>query len=151
MRTKIQLFDVGKVPYKKHQDDACYDMYAAEITQVRPGLVRVRLGVAIQPPEGYRVAIYPRSSISHTGWSLANSLGVGDNNYTGEYAAVFQATPIGYNFRLNEFTYAPFPYKVGDRVCQMELVTYKQIDWDVVDTLDDTERGDGGFGSTGVK
>ena len=149
MKSKIKIIPGGQLPVKQDPRDACHDMYARQITEILPGLVEVRLGVAIQPPGGYRIAIYPRSSISRSGWQLANSVGIVDNNYRGEILAVFSAKPRSYNLVRDEFVYPDFPYLVQDRVCQMELVTYGNTDWDVVDQLDDTRRGEDGFGSTG--
>lgn len=137
---KVKKIADGKMPHKVHDNDACYDMYAREVRRINDNLYEVKLGVALQPEDGYRIAIYPRSSISSKGWVLANSVGVGDNNYTGEYKAYF--AKVGK---------APFPYKVGDRVCQMEVVSYGQINFETVHTLKKTDRGDGGFGSTDKK
>tara|TARA_B100000497_G_C7689441_1_gene418699 strand:- start:95 stop:553 length:459 start_codon:yes stop_codon:yes gene_type:complete len=150
MKSKIKIIPGGQLPVKQDPRDACHDMYARQITEIQPGLVEVRLGVAIQPPGGYRIAIYPRSSISRSGWQLANSVGIVDNNYRGEILAVFSAKPMALDeCGLDTFLYPDFPYQVQDRVCQMELVTYGSTDWEVVDQLDDTRRGEGGFGSTG--
>jgi len=131
----------GKLPTKGTPKSACYDLYAREIKRVESegGLYKVSLGVHMEPEHGYRVAIYPRSSISGTGWVLANSVGVGDEDYRGEYLAYFRKVKGD----------APFPYTLDDRVCQMELVEWNDINFTVVDELSDTERGEGGFGSTG--
>lgn len=136
---KIKIFDGGKMPTKGTERSACYDMYAREIEEIDEFTYKVRLGVALQPQSDYRVAIYPRSSISGTGFVLGNSVGVGDEDYTGEYMVVFKRV----DFRH------PFPYKVGDRVAQFELVPWYNIDFEIVDELGSTERGSGGFGSTG--
>lgn len=143
LNCKIKLIQGGKLPFKKHQEDACYDLFVRKIEYIREDVRKVSLGVALQPQESYRVALYPRSSISKTGWVLANSVGVGDNNYTGEYSAYFNRVIP------NDHSSVPFPYKVGDRCIQMELVPYNDIEFEVVDDLDETTRGSGGFGSTG--
>ena len=127
------------MPIKKSSQDACYDMFARTVTRLSDLLCKVELGVAIQPQFGHRIAIYPRSSISYTGWVLANCVGVGDENYRGEYTAIFASLRQG----------ASFPYKVGDRVCQMEILPYNEITFTVVEELPTSDRGEEGFGSTG--
>ncbi len=139
IKAKIKLIEGGKKPFKATPNSACLDLYAREIIMVNHLLYKVKLGVAIEPQEGYRVALYPRSSISKTGWILANSIGIGDNDYRGEYLAYF--TRIDKN--------KPFPYSVGDRVCQFELVPYNDIEIEYVVELSDTHRGNGGHGSSG--
>lgn len=163
LKCKVVVLEGGFPPEKKHPNDACYDLRAREVNQISPWLYEVKLGVALQPQEGYRVALYPRSSISKTGWMLANCVGVGDNNYAGEYMAYFvpvaepkqiTVTTSGPNnevyYNTTEFQNEhPFPYKVGDRCVQMELVPYHDIEFEQVSVLRSTERGSGGFGSTG--
>lgn len=163
LRCKVMVLEGGSPPEKKHVNDACYDLRAREVNQISPWLYEVKLGVALQPQEGYRVALYPRSSISKTGWMLANCVGVGDNNYIGEYKAYFvpvehpleKRVPVFDEHRTIDFMEVtheyrnPFPYEVGDRCVQMELVPYYDIEFEQVSVLRSTERGSGGFGSTG--
>lgn len=163
LTTKIKLIKDGKMPFKASEKAACYDLFAREIIETdNPNIVKVNLGVAIEPPEGFRVAIYPRSSIVKTGWMIANSVAVGDEDYRGEYSATFiRVNPeisgeiIGFNLYPQKtetigLSYGPiFPYNTGDRCCQMEIVPYYNIDFIQVDELSETKRGDGGHGSTG--
>lgn len=91
IKCKIKLSPNGQVPTKESENSACYDMYAREIESTDdPDLIKVYLGVHLEPQSGYRVAIYPRSGISKTGWILANCIGIGDNDYRGEYIAYFR-------------------------------------------------------------
>lgn len=143
MKAKIKLIEGGKVPVKGSEKASCYDLFAREIL-VGSNSIEVSLGVAIEPPEGYDVRLYPRSSLAKTGWVLANSIGIGDEDFVGEYKAVFRS--IGTNPLSTE---PVSPYKVGDRCIQMEIVKKDQVDFEIVDELSQTKRGNGGFGSTG--
>lgn len=137
------LVDNFKMPVKAHNEDACFDCYAHDIEYKKDGkIIAYNLGFACQPPEGYHVAIYPRSSIYKAGLVLCNSRGTIDNPYRGSISALFYVVNEGNDFK---------PYEIGDRICQMRLV--KDIDTKLVlsGTLSDTVRGDGGFGSTGRK
>ena len=162
MNCKVKLFEGGVIPSKKSESDACYDMYARSVEVVNSNLVKVYLGVALAPEVGYRVAIYPRSSISKTGWMLANSVGVGDNNYRGEYMAYFVKvsgkscglSPCSVEADAWEDHFSPDAedlFSVGDRVAQMELVRYNSVEFQEVEDLGSTDRGAGGFGSTGKR
>ena len=104
-------------------------------------------GLAFEVPKGYGMLIFPRSSNCKTEAYLANSVGVLDSNYRGELMFVFKnrthIDTVDYEIE-NELA----PYKVGDRVGQIVIIPYPEIEFDEVDELSDTERGTGGFGST---
>lgn len=114
---------------------ACYDMVATKVEQVAPGLVRYGLGVAVEIPPGYVGLVFPRSSCYKLGHDLTNSVGVIDSDYRGEIMAVFET--------------AGKQYKIGERCCQFMLLALPQHELVEVDELSATERGEGGFGSTG--
>ena len=98
-------------------------------------------GLAAAIPEGYVGLLFPRSSISKMEMSMANSVGVIDSDYRGE---------IKVRLRYKQ----PIPrflYSVGERVAQLVIVPYVQVEPQVVDILPETARGDGGFGSTDTK
>ncbi|MDU1829544.1 dUTP diphosphatase [Anaerococcus sp.] len=101
--------------------------------------VKIDTGIKVQIPEGYFGAIYPRSS---TGVKkkimLANTVGIIDSDYRGEIMIYL------YNYGEEEQT-----IENGDRIAQLIVQPYKQFEIEVVDSLDDTDRGEGGFGSTG--
>lgn len=97
-------------------------------------------GLAFQLPKGCVMLIFPRSSNRKTNYYLANHVGVLDSDYTGELMLM-------YKYRDN--TLAEPPYQVGDRVGQIIIMPYPKVEFLEVEELAKTERGDGGFGSTG--
>lgn len=96
-------------------------------------------GLSIEIPEGYVGLIFPRSSISKTPHSLANSVGVIDSGYRGE---------IKLRMRYEE-DYEDMEYGFGDKIGQLVIIPYPKIQLTEVDQLSTTERGEKGFGSTG--
>lgn len=97
-------------------------------------------GLAFEVPEGYGMLCFPRSSNRKTGAYLTNSVGVLDSGYRGELLLCYKnRDPQDLN---------P-PYKIGDRVAQLVIIPYPLIEFNEVDELSSTERGEGGFGSTG--
>ena len=102
--------------------------------------IKIPTGLAFQPPEGYAGFIYARSGIStKNGLRPANCVPVIDNDYRGEYIVPIHNDTDEYQF-----------INAGDRIAQLEFRPYEQAEFELVDELDETERGDGGFGSTGV-
>lgn len=104
------------------------------------GKATIPTGIAIQLPDaGYVGLVYPRSGLStRHGINLANSVGVIDSDYTGEIRCVL----------FNQET-ADYVVQPGERIAQLVITPVVQADLLVVDELDQTERGAGGFGSTG--
>lgn len=105
-------------------------------------------GLAIEIPEGYVGLIFPRSSISSTGFFLSNSVGVIDSGYRGEIKFRFKVDAAGY---LLQGVKALQAYQAGDRVGQLIIMPYPKVQLIQVDELSETERGDKGFGSTNEK
>jgi len=95
-------------------------------------------GLAIEIPPGHVGLIFPRSSNYKVGLSLANCVGVIDSGYRGEIKFMFRPTGRP---RKN--------YQVGDRIGQLIVIPYPQVEIEEVAELSDSERGDGGFGSSG--
>lgn len=96
-------------------------------------------GLAFEIPEGYVGLVFPRSSICKQDLILSNCVGVIDSGYRGEVMLKFKPTE---NFaRL---------YEVGDRIGQIIIMPYPQITLNEVEELSETERGNGGYGSTGI-
>ena len=96
-------------------------------------------GLFIALPEGYEAQLRPRSGLAlKHGISLANAIGTIDADFRGEIGVI-----------LINLSSDPFTICDGERICQMVIATYSQIDWKPVEVLDDTERGAGGFGHTG--
>ena len=101
--------------------------------------VVVPTGIAIALPEGYEAQIRGRSGLAAKyGVMPANGVGTIDADYRGEIGVILLNTS-------NE----PFVIEPEMRVAQLVIARYERIDWDVVDELDETDRGTGGFGSTG--
>lgn len=98
-------------------------------------------GLYIALPEGYEAQMRPRSGLAlKHGITLLNTPGTIDADYRGEIGVI-----------LVNLSSEPFTVNDGERICQMVIATYSQIDWKPVEVLDDTERGAGGFGHTGKK
>lgn len=96
-------------------------------------------GIHIQLPEGYEAQVRPRSGLAAKyGVTVANSPGTVDADYTGEVKVIL------INLSNENFVINP-----GERIAQLVIARYERVEWDEVATLDKTERGDGGFGSTG--
>jgi dUTP pyrophosphatase len=102
--------------------------------------VLVPTGISIQLPEGFEAQVRPRSglAIKHQ-IGILNSPGTIDSDYRGEVKII-----------LSNFGKQPFIVRRGDRIAQMVIHRYARIEWEEVETLDETARGGGGFGHTGV-
>lgn len=103
------------------------------------GLVVFGTGLAFEIPEGYVGLVFPRSSICKTPLSLSNSVGVIDSGYRGEVKFMFR--PVG-RPRKN--------YEIGDRIGQLVIIPYPQVELLESSELSSSERGTGGFGSSGT-
>ena len=144
------------IPKQGSKHAAGYDVVAREIVMKKSstGLISVKLGIRLHCP-GHHVLLIPRSSLSKSGWMLANSVGLIDEDYTGELEMRF--SPIRWqpnklfttSASLRKMSLPRFPYKPGDRVGQIILQKTLPIQFTQVDSLEETERGEGGFGHTG--
>lgn len=104
------------------------------------GRAMIPTGIALQIPEGYGGFVFPRSGLSYKkGISMANCVGVIDSDYTGEIKVVL------HNISGHDYTVNP-----GDRIAQLVFMPIAKAELEAVEELDDTERGGGGFGSTGM-
>ena len=140
LKIKLQkVTEDARMPIKGSEHAAAYDVYAHSITETG-GKVKVGLGFKTEIPKGYKGIIVPRSNLTKFNWVLNNSYGVIDSDYRGEWMAIF----TGLSEEL-------FPYSVGDRVAQIYFEEVLPISFDVVPELEESERGEGGFGSTGLK
>lgn len=101
---------------------------------------KCKLGFAIEIPKGYVGLLFPRSSVYDRHLTMANCVGVIDSDYRGEVQARFYLGPNENNF-----------YTVGERCAQLIIVPYPKINFIISDYLTNTERGEGGHGSTGTK
>jgi dUTP pyrophosphatase len=106
----------------------------------------------LEIPNGFVGLVFPRSSIRKTGLQLSNSVGVIDSGYRGELQATFNKLFGGEGMydemKVNQMQPNDY-YKVGDRVAQIMIIPFPPIEFEQVTQLSETERGDGGFGSTG--
>lgn len=139
-----KVTDDVKMPIKGSKYAACYDVYAHDITSNTNNKVVVGLGFKTEIPVGYKGIIVPRSNLTKYDWVLNNSFGVIDADYRGEWKAVF--TSLRGTVMDNQF-----PYGVGDRVAQIYFEPVTLVDIVQVNELEESNRGDGGFGSTGLK
>lgn len=138
----IVLQGAAKAPSYAHLDDAAADIYAAkDITLKAHSLSNhINTSLYIALPEGWTALILPRSSIgAKTGLRLSNSIGVIDSSYRGEIGVLYD------NIADTDYT-----IHAGERIAQMLVIPTYVFATKIVDTLDNTERGEGGFGSTGV-
>lgn len=137
------------IPFPKYGNpgDACMDVYADSIEQdLDKNRIIVHTGLHFELPEGYEMELRPRSSNTKYRWAILNSSCTLDEPYRGELMVIF--TPLDKDVDLFE----DFPYKEGDRVCQLLVRHREEVVWDEVEKLSDlstTVRGNGGFGSTG--
>ena len=127
------------IPQYAKNGDAGMDLTVTEIEQIDTEHIKYKFGVAVEIPEGYVGLIFPRSSIIKQGLSMSNAVGVIDSDFRNEMSAVF------YKNSDSEV------YKPGDRVCQLVIMPIPAIEFIEVDELSETDRGAGGFGSTGVR
>ena len=144
MKVKIKrLHSDAVVPTYAKAGDAGMDIYAVSRGEAdKYGNMVYHTGIAMEIPEGHVGLIYPRSSVSKTPHSLRNHVGVIDSGYRGEIIFKF-----GW---VNSSNVDPAQvYEAGDRIGQIIIMPYPQVEFVEVDELSDSERGQGGFGSTG--
>jgi dUTP pyrophosphatase len=131
----------AKVPTYAHETDAAADLYAMEDQTIGPHTIgnKLRTGVKIQLPEGWLALIIPRSSIgAKTPLRLSNSVGLIDSGYRGELGVLY-----------DNISNDPYEIKAGDRIAQLLVMPSYRFQAKVVDILADSDRGEGGFGSSG--
>lgn len=152
VRVKIKrLSDRAVVPTRGSTSAAGYDLYAClpygidsvtvqETPRVKMPAFTVPTGWAFEIPEGYFGAIFARSGLAkNTGIRPANCVGVVDSDYRGEVKVA-----------VRNDTWFPANVKNGDRIAQLVVLPYLPIKFEESDMLSDTDRGEGGFGSTGT-
>ena len=138
----VDIAGGAKVPTYAHETDAAADLYAMEdmvIKPLTPGN-KIRTGVKIQLPEGWLALIIPRSSIgAKTPLRLSNSVGLIDSGYRGELGVLY-----------DNISDKPQEIKAGERIAQLLVMPSYRFKANVVDVLTDSDRGEGGFGSSGA-
>ena len=142
MELRFRLLEPGAVlPSRAHPEDAGLDLHAAEDARFGPGeRYSVGTGVAVEIPPGHAGLVLPRSGLAQRhGISLVNSPGLIDSGYRGEIRVLM----------LNTDPADIFAVKRGDRIAQLLVLAYPQLEPVAAETLGDSARGEGGFGSSG--
>ena len=140
MKVRIKKLSTDAViPTYAKEGDAGMDLVATKIISNTTFDVSYGTDLAMEIPNGFVGLVFPRSSIRKYELVLSNSVGVIDSGYRGEIQATFK----------KENGLDSLAYKVGDRIAQIMIIPHPPIEFDAVDELSDTERGEGGFGSTG--
>lgn len=140
MRVKIKkLRPEAVIPSYAKPGDAGMDLTATEIIKDEAFQITYGTGIALEIPLGYVGLIFPRSSIRNYQLSLSNCVGVIDSEYRGEI-----------QFTFNKTGGVPSKkYEIGDRIGQIMILSYPEIKFVEFSSLSSTERGEGGFGSSG--
>lgn len=133
-----KINDKAIIPQYAKKGDAGLDLVATEV-HLTENYIEYKTGLAFEIPSGYVGLLFPRSSISKKDLFLTNSIGVIDSGYRGEVS-----------FRFKKLDKSDLNiYIVGDKVGQIVILPYPMINFQIVNELSETERGEGGYGSTG--
>jgi len=159
MNMKIKLLTpTAKMPIKAHDDDAAFDCFADSVKLDYEGNLSYGLGFALEIPKGYVGYLYPRSSVCKKTLVMSNGVGIIDAGYRGEVSAKFKPSCVFKKQRVSfyntEHLVADTPgkisiYEVGDRVAQLIVRPISSVVLEKSDVLSYSERGDGGYGSSG--
>lgn len=136
-----KLVPEAVLPKKAHGSDAGYDLVAVSRMVDEDGAVVYGTGLAFEIPEGYVGFVFPRSSVAKKDLVLSNCVGVIDAGYRGEVMAKFKP--------LYRRLVVPSLYEVGERICQIVFVQLPGVQFVESDVLGESERGAGGYGSSG--
>lgn len=146
MKVKFKkLHKDAVMPFYSKPGDAGMDLTAIEVKKSFDSVrdvytkVIVNSGIAVEIPNGHVGLVFPRSSIQSTGLRLTNSVGVIDSQYRGSIKAYFDILDPTLKY-----------YEIGERFAQLIILPYPQIEFEESDELSETERGSGGFGSSGM-
>jgi len=126
-------------PSYAKEGDAGVDLTAVEIISNEPFQIVYDTGIALEIPEGFVGLVFPRSSIRKYDLFLSNSVGVIDSGYRGSVQVTFNKKR-GVASRV---------YEIGDRVCQLMIIPHPYVQMIEANHLTETERGEGGHGSSG--
>jgi len=141
----VRTDDAKDLPLPKYMSDgaAGMDIYANVHTDTVVAVGKIKLiptGIRIALPQGYEAQIRPRSGLAlKNGITMVNTPGTIDSDYRGEIGVI-----------IINHGHEPFTIKRGDRIAQMVINKYEHVFWTETDSLDETERGSGGFGHSGV-
>ena len=142
LKLKVKrLTDTAKIPTYAHEGDACFDIYSDGIKEIGGATTTHSTGLKFEMPKGYAMMIYSRSGMAFkSDTRLANCVGVIDSGYVGE---------VMVKLTSDSGCLGALDYKRGDRIAQAMLIPVPVVEFEEVDDVEDTERGDGGFGSSG--
>lgn len=165
MKVKVKkVRESAFLPTKAHATDAGYDLYADSVGYDEDGNTVYGTGIAMEIPKGYVGLVFPRSSNAKKDLLLSNSVGVIDSGYRGEIMAKFKPTiqvphPLQYFWQRyikgrdsldvkidvvhNE------EYLLGERIAQLIIIPYPEVEFEWANELSDSDRGVGGYGSSG--
>ena len=166
MKVKIKkLVNGAIIPQYAKEGDAGLDLVATSKSTDEYGNIVYGTGLAVEIPKGYVGLLFPRSSNAKTNLYLTNSVGVIDSGYRGEIMVKYKCVHhhiLNYikwwiekkilkreNTSVSIQTFSYNDYNVGERIGQLIIVKYPMIDFVQTDTLTETDRGNGGYGSTG--
>ena len=164
LKVKIKkLNENAVIPTYSKDGDAGMDLVATSKHYDEDGNVVYRTGLAFEIPKGYVGLLFPRSSNAKKDLLLSNSVGVLDSGYRGEVMFKFKSSETIWNWDYNkessvfytaEDEYRNYSlilnhYNVGERIGQIIILPYPQIEFEEAEELSETERGNGGYGSTG--
>ena len=161
-----QLDEKAVIPFYAKEGDACMDITAIDLEyDLKNDRYIYHTGLAFEVPEGYYMDLRPRSSNTKCDFYIPNAPGTLDSGYRGELLVVFKRRD---RIALEDFAMlfkgcdpnqvmtayvnsmlSIAPYVPGDRVCQMQVLPRPNVNIEVVEELSESERGEGGFGSTG--
>lgn len=155
LEIKVKLHEGGVMPVRAHGDDACFDLFLPKRTKLELGRQQIPLGFSMQIPEGY--CAYIRSRSGNMSKGLENVLGerfeaevktgIVDAGYRGIVGCIIDNKVLPHEGLKTELsTTLAAGYKIG----QMAILPVPKVTLLEVDSLDDSERGEGGFGSTGT-
>lgn len=137
IKVKVKkIYEDAIIPKYAHDGDAGMDVFAENVNATEK-YIEYGTGLSFEVPEGYVMLIFPRSSISNQDLMLKNSVGVLDSGYRGELKLRFQ--------KKGEDV-----YKIGEKIGQVIVLPFPKIEMEEVNGLNDSSRGNGGFGSTGL-
>jgi len=144
MEIKVERInkDIELPKYQHFGEDAGLDLHAAEELTIKSGEYKlIKTGLKIAVPRGYAAFVYPRSGLAlKKGVTVLNADGVIDSGYRGEVGVIL----------INHGT-EDFNVNFNDRIAQLIIQQVNTIQWNEVESLSESQRGEGGFGHTGIK
>lgn len=137
MKVKIKkLHPDAVIPKYAKDGDAGMDLTATDVVSDE-GTITYKTGIAVEIPRWHVGLLFPRSSVYKTGQTLTNCVGVIDSGYRGEIMMKYTLSVYGKE------------YDIGDRIGQLIIMPYPLVEFEEVDNLTPSSRGEGGYGSTG--